>query len=186
MTSETLNLEGTAVLERLFPGLEMNPSVSPLLAEARAPGELFADFFASTNVHSVPSGTSWLINSLGEVSWSTSLLAETPIAIPLRWYSSHEAEEEQESQQARPHPAFVKANADRVELLARKYVAKERFPDEQSARLAILTERVRKLIPAVTAEEYEALEHRLKDVQELSALNIKLRERLAKAKVSGG
>ena len=77
------------------------------------------------------------------------------------------------------HDRFEKANSDRVALLARKYVAKEqRFGDEESARLAILTERVRRLLPSVTAREYEVLEGALKVVNQVMESDAEIRRRL--------
>ena len=49
------------------------------------------------------------------------------------------------------------ANRVRLELLARQYVNKQ-LSREEDARLSIATERVRRLIPRITAEEFEALE----------------------------
>jgi hypothetical protein len=48
------------------------------------------------------------------------------------------------------------ANRTRLELLARLYVSKK-LSAEENARLAIVKEKVRRLIPRVTAEDFEAL-----------------------------
>jgi hypothetical protein len=48
------------------------------------------------------------------------------------------------------------ANRTRLELLARQYVSKRLSPEED-ARLSIVTEKVRRLIPRVTVEDFEAL-----------------------------
>jgi hypothetical protein len=48
------------------------------------------------------------------------------------------------------------ANRTRLELLARQYVSKHLSPEED-ARLSIVTEKVRRLIPRVTVEDFEAL-----------------------------
>lgn len=56
---------------------------------------------------------------------------------------------------------------DRITLLARKYVAKESFSDEESARLAIVTEKIRRLIPAVTTNEIKLLEEVIKKAGEI-------------------
>jgi hypothetical protein len=79
-----------------------------------------------------------------------------------------------------------KTNDARVALLARKYVAKEKFSDEDTARLAILTERVRRLLPAVTEGELEALESALKAAKLLADSDAALRLRLAALKGHGG
>ena len=60
------------------------------------------------------------------------------------------------------------ANVARIKLLARKYEQGE-LSKEDYARLEILTEKVRKLIPRVTADDYEALKdisHSLEKIQE--------------------
>jgi hypothetical protein len=49
------------------------------------------------------------------------------------------------------------ANRHRVGLLAKKYVV-SRLSDEDSARLEILTERVRALLPSVTPEDFSMLD----------------------------
>ena len=58
-------------------------------------------------------------------------------------------------------PAFSDAltdrvNSDRLALLARFYVA-GKLPREQEARLRIATEKILRLIPSATPEDYEAL-----------------------------
>jgi hypothetical protein len=55
------------------------------------------------------------------------------------------------------------ANKVRLALLARSYVAGQ-MSTEEEARLAIVTERVRRLIPRVTVEDMEALESIVQDV----------------------
>lgn len=65
--------------------------------------------------------------------------------------------------------AFEKENSDRIILLARKYAAKVKLSDEAQARLEIATERVRKLIPAVTVVEFEQLASKLRKIDELAA-----------------
>jgi len=69
------------------------------------------------------------------------------------------------------------ANRIRLELLAREYVAGI-LSDEEGARLAIVSERVRRLIPRVTVEDFEALEHILDDVQQIELSDITRRRRL--------
>jgi len=51
----------------------------------------------------------------------------------------------------------IKTRDLRLALLARKYASKE-FPDEDRARLEIVTTRLRKMIPRVKAADFEALE----------------------------
>ena len=74
----------------------------------------------------------------------------------------------------------AKQNAIRVTLLARKYVAKDQFSAEERARLAIATERVRQLMPAVTAAEFETLSAVLGKLKDLQTSGIDLREALAR------
>ena len=81
---------------------------------------------------------------------------------------------------------ITKLTEERIKLLARRYVAKEKYTDEELARLAIVTERVRKLLPAVTAKEYEALERTLTSLQDVSQANARLREKLRLAKQENG
>lgn len=64
-------------------------------------------------------------------------------------------------------------NRSRLELLARHYVAKKLSPEED-ARLAIVTEKIRKLIPRVTIEDFERL-HAI--AQESEAIRVKNEER---------
>lgn len=75
-------------------------------------------------------------------------------------------------------PLSDKATIDRMTLLARKYVAKESFSEEERARLAILTERVRKLIPAVSADDYVVLENALQELKKLTQENMEIRSSL--------
>jgi hypothetical protein len=69
------------------------------------------------------------------------------------------------------------ANRIRLELLARLYVSKKLSPQED-ARLAIVTEKVRRLIPRVTIEDFEALGEIAQDAQTIRTENEALRRRL--------
>jgi hypothetical protein len=69
------------------------------------------------------------------------------------------------------------ANKVRLALLARSYVAGQ-MSTEEEARLAIVTERVRRLIPRVTAEDMEALEGIAQDVARIRANDSARRQRL--------
>lgn len=60
-------------------------------------------------------------------------------------------------------------NQIRLQLLARSYVNKK-LSNEDQARLAIASESVRRLIPRVTAEDYERLEEILIDVKRISKI----------------
>lgn len=74
-----------------------------------------------------------------------------------------------------PHGVVTDDNSARIVLLARKYVAEGTISDEQNARLAIVTERVRKLLPAVTIQEFEVLEDVLARVRDISESDRKIR-----------
>jgi hypothetical protein len=69
-------------------------------------------------------------------------------------------------------------NDDRLILLARKYALKDGFSEEQRARLAIVTERVRQLLPAVTLEEVQTLEAALNVLREATDSDREIREGL--------
>ena len=60
------------------------------------------------------------------------------------------------------------ANRDRLELLARAYVAGQ-LSNEEQARLTIVTERVRRLIPRVTVTDFERLEQIAGDVERIGS-----------------
>ena len=81
---------------------------------------------------------------------------------PLAWNDPSEAES---------------ANKVRLALLARSYVAGQ-MSTEEEARLAIVTERVRRLIPRVTVEDMEALESIVQDVARIRADDSARRRRL--------
>lgn len=69
------------------------------------------------------------------------------------------------------------ANRTRLELLARQYVAGT-LSTEEEARLAIVSECVRRLIPRVAVEDFEMLEHILEEVQHIELADIARRHRL--------
>jgi hypothetical protein len=69
------------------------------------------------------------------------------------------------------------ANRTRLTLLARQYEA-ARLTIEEEARLAIVTERVRRLIPRVTVDDFEALQAILEDAERIGSADIERRRRL--------
>ena len=69
------------------------------------------------------------------------------------------------------------ANRTRLALLARQYVT-GKVSMEDEARLAIVSERVRRLIPRVTVEDFEALEGILAEVEHIASADIERRQRL--------
>lgn len=73
---------------------------------------------------------------------------------------------------------IVKMNSDRVVLLARQYAAKDKFPDEELARLVILTERMRQLSPAVTPKDVESMERVQDSIEQADRANRELRKKL--------
>ena len=60
------------------------------------------------------------------------------------------------------------ANSERLELLARRY-ADQKFSPEEGARLAVVTARIRRLIPRVTETDLENLAVVAEEVHEVSA-----------------
>ena len=69
------------------------------------------------------------------------------------------------------------ANRDRLELLARAYVAGQ-LSTEAEARLAIVTQRVRRLIPRVTVADFEHLEEMATELERIRLENTERRRRL--------
>lgn len=69
------------------------------------------------------------------------------------------------------------ANRDRLELLARAYVAGQLSPEEE-ARLAIVSERVRRLIPRVTVEDFEELGRLAEEIKSIESEDVQRRTRL--------
>jgi hypothetical protein len=60
------------------------------------------------------------------------------------------------------------ANRTRLALLARQYEA-TRLSIEEEARLAIVTERVRRLIPRITVDDFEALQTMIEEAERIEA-----------------
>lgn len=69
------------------------------------------------------------------------------------------------------------ANRDRLKLLSRQFVRKE-LSNEDQARLEIVSERVRALIPRVTSDDWERLESIALRIEVLTDANSKLRSDL--------
>jgi hypothetical protein len=69
------------------------------------------------------------------------------------------------------------ANQSRLGLLAREYVAGQ-LSTEEEARLAIVSERVRRLIPRVTLQDFEHLEGIGRELKEIESDNAALRQRI--------
>jgi hypothetical protein len=94
--------------------------------------------------------------------------AELPLLVPDTMFPVEEAFQISEAEMA---------NRTRLALLARQYEA-SRFSIEEEARLVIVTERVRRLIPRVTVEDFEALQAILEDVEHIESADIERRRRL--------
>lgn len=156
--------------------LEEDVSKSALLAES-FPGNHFLPYFASTRMLFRP--------ELDESHWlepyaaltRTLLLSDAHDQFVGEVNAAYEPPEED---------VFAKENSDRITLLARKFALKERFSDEESARLKIATERVRQLIPAVTADEVESLAAKLDRVMKLAEEGNAIRAKLGIAKHKRG
>jgi hypothetical protein len=68
-------------------------------------------------------------------------------------------------------------NEERVELLARKYCNKN-ISNEETARLKILSNKIKKLIPLVSNSEYKILENVESDLKKIQSRNIKRKAKL--------
>jgi len=101
--------------------------------------------------------------------------------------SSNEAAVEQRRDFFVPHPISMfeldqegdaeVANRTRLELLARLYVSKK-LSAEEDARLAIVKQKVRRLIPRVSVEDFEALGTIAQDSDTIRTSNVERRRRL--------
>lgn len=81
---------------------------------------------------------------------------------------------------AEPSPAETEGiteNEKRVALLARKYVQSRLSPEEQ-ARLAIVTERIRTLLPRISIEELQNIEKLASRTKELDDYDMEVRKKL--------
>lgn len=79
-------------------------------------------------------------------------------------------------EEAEPSPA-ESANRDRLALLARAYVAGQ-LSTEEEARLAIVTARVRRLIPRVTVQDFEELERVAIELEQIGSEDSARRNRI--------
>ena len=73
--------------------------------------------------------------------------------------------------------AAESANRDRLELLARAYVAGQ-LSTEEEARLAIVSERVRRLIPRVMVQDFEELERIAIELEQIGSEDSARRRRI--------
>lgn len=93
---------------------------------------------------------------------------ELPLALPDTMSPAEEASQVSEAEVA---------NRTRLALLARQYEA-ARLSIEEETRLAIVTERVRRLIPRVIVDDFEALQAILEDAERIESADIERRRRL--------
>ncbi len=90
------------------------------------------------------------------------------------------AEEMSDEAAAEASPA-ESANESRLALLAREYVAGQ-LSTEEAARLAIVSERVRRLIPRVTLRDFEELEGIGRELKKIESDNVEIQRRIQSLK----
>lgn len=71
----------------------------------------------------------------------------------------------------------IRTRDKRLVLLARKYASKK-FPDEDKARLEIVTARLRRMFPRVEAADFELLEKIAQDVESAQEKRSAIRRKL--------
>jgi hypothetical protein len=155
-------------------GLAAEEDISPsaLLRDNRIKNAFWV-FFSSTGSHN-----SWLKSWEDLPIAGTPVLGDTPRNTKVGWSVVQEDANEDTKRDLPEYRAFP----DRVALLARKFALKDKFSDEDNARLAIVTERVRKLLPAIRVEEYEILAGVLATIKTVAEDDLALRKRLGIAK----
>ncbi|MBI3915959.1 MAG: hypothetical protein HY322_02995 [Betaproteobacteria bacterium] len=163
-----LAIEGTTISEGTEAQFAGEILQSELLEESLE-SEPFAPLFASTSVHREPWIASDDLQMLWNVMWLTPMLSDEPVR---RVSRGHGAEEVLVGDDP-----FERANRDRITLLARQYAAKD-FSGEERARLEIVTERVRRLLPAVTVAEYESLARVLEMIKQAQESDAEIRRQL--------
>lgn len=168
--------KGTTVSDKMAVQLEVEMPKSALLEESLVE-QPFATFFASTWAHREPWREDNDLEMPNVGRWLTALISDEPVRRVRKWRTTEEP--------TARDPA-AKANSDRVTLLARKYVSRDRFPEEARARLAIVTERVRQLLPAVTVSDYELLERVLGLVRQIGEADTSIRRELGIGKQKDG
>lgn len=166
----TAGSEGaTTVSDKMEVRLSADTPQSQLLEESFVE-QPFATFFASTWAHYEPWPFGDDLQKPASGMWLTPMLSDEPARPVPRWRRAEELAVEDD--------LLAKATNDRITLLARKYVVKERFSEEERARLAIVTERVRQLLPAVTASEFESLEKVLELAKQVGESDADIRLKL--------
>jgi len=102
----------------------------------------------------------------------TPVLGDTPRKTKVGWSV---VQEDSNADTRRDLPEY-RAIPDRIALLARKFALKDKFSEEDNARLAIVTERVRQLLPSIKVEEYEILAEVLATVKSVAEDDLALAE----------
>lgn len=112
----------------------------------------------------------------GSIVWVvSSSTGETPPVIAGLFRSGPEDAREAEAE---------KVNRERLVFLSRKYASRE-FSAESQARLEILRDRVRRLIPRITADDFAELERTVADLAAIRAADRGLEEELNKLERDG-
>jgi len=158
----------TFVQNKAAVDMEAISSLSELLAESVVAGSVSPFLWATWSSNERLLADFDLREAESDL-WLTPLVREERKQSTRRWRPLAERTDESPAE---------RTNADRMTLLARKYVAKEKFADEDRARLAILTERIRGLLPSVTVGEVEALAHALQVAQDIDRSDADLRKLL--------
>ena len=107
----------------------------------------------------------------------SNLLEKILIGHKEEWGGSIPSEQHEEAEGHSQNEETEVANRDRLVLLARQYESKK-FSAEEEARLAILTERVRRLIPRVTEKDFEVLEELAVDLNKIKKETSELYRRI--------
>jgi hypothetical protein len=115
--------------------------------------------------------------AMGHASMAVTPLLSAAVEEGRRSVVLEDGYEMPEVERQRVGDPITRSNTDRLTLLARKYVAKEaeQFSDEDRARLEIVTERMRRLIPAATVDEFEAVADVLQLAQRIADSNAEIR-----------
>jgi len=161
---------GTTINDKTVVPLAVGDVLQSQLLEESLKSEPFASLFAWTTAHDEPWEGVGDIQKLWMGMWLTPILSDEP---PRRISAGRVSEDA-----AVADDPLAKANRDRVTLLARKYVAKDNFSSEERARLEIVTERVRRLLPAVTVAEFESLAQVLELIKQARELDADIRSQL--------
>ena len=124
----------------------------------------FSDIKIPRFIESEPATTSLLDQPKQEISFYI-----TPVEREELFSESDQTNLESEEAKA--------TNIDRIKLLARKY-ARKGLSKEDDARLAIVTERIRVLIPRVVTEDFCRLADIAEEIKRISDKDDELREEL--------